>query len=654
VHTKVPITSSPSSTAETSRVVLRALWPVVVAALVAALGLMAGVRSRPAAIVRSVENGGDWYARSPGWFTSRGLYPTEHTPDGAAFAWAGGRVRLQIAQLDRRAPRELRLRVRSGRDEAAPPATIRVAVDGVDGRPATVGSQWQEIGIALPAARGRGATITLDAQDTFVPGPNDRRALGFVVDRLTLDAGSERLTPSAAALGAVAGFAGGVALAAAFCLLPPWIACAAGLAAGAAATLLLLFDAAFLGAYASRLTPLTIGIVAAAALASLAASRASLSMRWGWRAAAFAAIAATAIRLAVFLHPGSPIGDGMFHVHRAQAVGAGQYIFTSVTPRPFYEFPYPIGLYLAAQPFWESFPDRVTLLRGITLVTDALVAIALFAAAGVRWGPATGVAAAALALAVPVVTQSVSTANLTNVFGQSCFSLAIAWIVWSLSARRMATGAAGALALLSVAYLSHFSTAVIGVPAAVAIALAVALARDPAESRQWKWIAAAVAASMVLSYAIYYSRFHEVYARTWSRIGQEGADNSFVATLAEHSESKAVTVSRFLLANYGWGALLLAAIGIVTAVRRGWRDGGTLALGAAGIVCGGFLLLGAFTPVEMRANLAVHPIVACFAALGCVSLWTTERIVPRALVVLTLATTVWHAAAALRAVLVSV
>ena len=52
-----------------------------------------------------------------------------------------------------------------------------------------------------------------------------------------------------------------MALAAALCLLPPWVACAAGVAAGAAATLLLLFDAAFLGAYASRLTPLTIGVV---------------------------------------------------------------------------------------------------------------------------------------------------------------------------------------------------------------------------------------------------------------------------------------------------------------------------------------------------------------------------------------------------------
>jgi hypothetical protein len=226
----------------------------------------------------------------------------------------------------------------------------------------------------------------------------------------------------------------------------------------------------------------------------------------------------------------------------------------------------------------------------------------------------------------------------------------VAWIGWHLSSGRAASGAAGTIVLLSAAYLSHFSTAVIGIPAAVAIALAVALARDPAESRQWKLIAAAVAVTIVLSYAIYYSHFHDVYARTWSRISQEGADNSFVATLAEHSGSKAVTVSRFLVANYGWGALLLAAVGVVVAVRRGWREGWTLVLTAVGIVCGGFLLLGAFTPIEMRANLAVHPIVVCFAALGCTSLWTTNRIGLRVLVVLAIAATVWHGAAALRAV----
>ncbi len=90
----------------------------------------------------------------------------------------------------------------------------------------------------------------------------------------------------------------------------------------------------------------------------------------------------------------------MFHVHRAQAVYAGEYFFTLVTPRLFDEFPYPVGLYVAAAPLSDRFTDRVALLRGLTLVTDAAVAIGLFAVVSARWSSAsTGLLAKALALA---------------------------------------------------------------------------------------------------------------------------------------------------------------------------------------------------------------------------------------------------------------
>ena len=614
--------------------------------------LIAALWGRDPAIVRSVENGGDWYARSPGWFTSRGLYPTEHAPDGSPFAWASGRVRLQIPQLDRRAPRELWLRVRSGRGASDTPAMLRVLVDGVDAASATVGSDWQEIVVPLPAARERGATIAIDAQQTFTPGPQDARALGFMLDRLTLSApGDAPLMPSIEVLTAVALFAAGAALAAALCALPAWIAASVGVTAGAAACGLLLFDAAFLGSYSQRLIPIAIAMASCGLAAAFLSSFASSATMQGWRSAALIAIVVTALKLAVFLHPGAPIGDGMFHVHRAQAVRAGEYIFTSVTPRPFYEFPYPVGLYVAAQPFWNVTTDRVALLRGLTLVLDAFVAMALFGVVAPRWGSTAGVLGAALAVSFPVVLQGISTANLTNVFAQSWFSLAIAWIGWHLSSRRAIVAAAGTIALLAAAYLSHFSTAVIGIPAAVLIAAAIAFARDPGESRAWRWVAVAVLIAIGLSYGLYYSHFHEVYARTWSRIGQEGADNSFVATLEQHSESKAVTLARFLVANYGWSGLALAAVGVAAALMRGWRDGWTLVLLAFGLVIDSFLLLGASTPIEMRANLAAHPLFTVLAALGCASLWQSGRLPFRLIAAAGVAATVWTGARAVLAVL---
>jgi hypothetical protein len=631
----------------------RAGLAVVVAAVVTPLLLMAVLRGREGEIVRSIENGGDWYARSPAWFTTRGLYPTEHAPDGAPFAWAGGRLRLQVPQLDRRAPYTLRLRARSGRAAEEAPAVLRVLVDGIDAPAVTLGGDWQEFDVPVPRARGRGVSVALDAQQTFTPGPQDPRALGFMIDRVTL-AAADGAPPGASidTLSAVALFAGAVALAAVLCGAAAWSAAAAGLAAGAVANGLLVFDSAFLGAYSSRLLAPAAAIAVTAAAASLLASMATPERRQGWRTASLLVIVATAIKLAVFLHPAAPIGDGMFHVHRAQAVRAGQYIFTSITPQPFYEFPYPIGLYVAAQPLWDVTPDRVVLLRALTLVMDGVVALGLFAVVAARWGSSgTGVLATVLALAFPLVTQSVSTANLSNVFAQSCFSAAVAWIGWCLAPRSAIVAFAGATVLLSAAYLSHFSTAVIGIPAACLIAAAIALARADTESRSWRWVAAATGVSIALAYGIYYSQFHDVYARTWSRIGQEGAETSFVATLAEHSESKTVTVARFLIANYGWAGLALAAAGVAAAIRRDWRDGWTLVLGALGVVVGGFLILGAVTPIEMRANLAAQPLVACFAALGCAWLWNTQRLPLRAAAAIGAGATVWLGLVALRAVL---
>jgi hypothetical protein len=618
------------------------------------LVLLGAARSRTGSLERSVENGGDWYARSPGWYTARGLYPTEHAPDGSAFAWAGGRVRLQIPRLDRDVKYTLGLRVRSGRSSADPPAVLRVVVDGLDAAAATVGPEWEEIAIPLPIAKQPGAVVLIDAQQTFTPGPQDPRGLAFMIDRLVLTPRDSKAIPlPTGVLVHVALFAAGVALAALICGFPAWLSSVTGTAAGLAATWLVLLDSAFLGQYSAALPALAAIIVAWAAPVSLVSRRAAQPMRWAWPAAAFIAGVVTVLRLAVFLHPAAPVSDAMFHVHRAQAVRAGEYIFTSVTPRPFYEFPYPVGLYVAAQPFWEQAGDRVFLLRVIALVADALVALALFSVVAARWtSPRTGLVAAGIALSVPVVVHGVSTANLTNIFAQSCFSLGILWIAWRLPSGATTLSVAGAVGLLSAAFLSHFSTAVIGAPAAVLVAVACALARDPREARAWRWVTLSVLLALSLSYVVYYSHFHEVYARTLSRVGTEGADTSFVATVAEHSESKAVTMMRFLVVTYGWGALLLAVAGAAAAVKRGWREGWTLVLAALAVTVASFLVLGALTPIEMRATLAAHPVVASLAALGAGWLWHSNQLVLRAIAVAGLGWTLWAGIAALKAALV--
>jgi len=626
---------------------------VVGSALGAAALLWLGALMRGPEITRDVSDGGAWYSRTPAWFFTRGLYPPEPGADGSVFAWASGRVRLQIPRLDRAVEYRLRVRARTGRSPADPPVALRVAVDGRDPAQATLTADWQDIDLRLPPARRDGAVAFLDTDQTFVPGPQDQRVLAFTIQRLTLSRSDGRaVIPQRAALLHVAAFAAAVALACVICLLPASIALVAGLAAGGAAATLLLFDSAFLGTYSSIFVSLALATAVLGALAAGVTRLTDPLMRRAWCAAALLVIVVTCVRLAVFAHPDAPIGDGMFHVHRAQEVRAGQYFFTSVTPRPFYEFPYPVGLYVVAQPFWERFTDRVFLLRTIAFAADGLVALGLFAVVTARWGTRLGgVLATLFALAVPVVTQTISTANLTNAFAQSCFSLALVWIGWWLPTTRWLVAALGTIALLVAAYLSHFSTAVIGMPVAVVAVVCVALTREAREARAWRWLALSVLLALGLSYALYYSHFHEVYARTLSRIGTEKTDASLVATLAEHSESKPVTLLRFLLVNYGWGALVLACVGAVSAVKSGWRQGWTLLLTGLGLVVLFFLALGAFSPIEMRANLAAHPLVAALAALGASWLWTTGRLAPRVVASLAVVWSVWTAVAALRDVL---
>ena len=178
----------------------------------------------------------------------------------------------------------------------------------------------------LPPARSRGVSVAIDAQQTFTPGPQDPRALGFMIDRRRARSHGWRRArrPRSTRCWPPPLFAGAVALAAVLCGTPLWMACRGRPRGRRRRDGLLLFDAAFLGSFGARLIwpAIAIAIAAAAAAIAGAAGGAGTETRLAHRRAS-SSICVTAIKLAVFLHPAAPIGDGMFHVHRAQAVRAG-------------------------------------------------------------------------------------------------------------------------------------------------------------------------------------------------------------------------------------------------------------------------------------------------------------------------------------------
>jgi hypothetical protein len=340
-----------------------------------------------------------------------------------------------------------------------------------------------------------------------------------------------------------------------------------------------------------------------------------------WATAAGLVLGASAIKLALFAHPLATVGDGIFQVHRAQLVHAGTYFFTSITPRPFFEFPYPIALYVAAQPFWRFFPtelDLVRLLRGLSLVADAMVGVALYAAARRQWSSrATALLCAALWPLAPAPFHALNNANLTNVFGQGLFGVAMGGLGWLAAGSRASVAAwVVTAAFIALAFLSHFSTVSVGVPI-LCMAGALLIAGGRGQARRVGAIALVVMlAAAAVSYGVYYSHFTSVYRQTFARVASGEGEAPTRSIVAPPS----VKAQRWITGqsdDYGLPSLPVLAIagaGAVMLGRRRRREGLTLVLAGWAIVWVSFSALGIFSPLTMRVNLAAAPVFTCLTA----------------------------------------
>jgi hypothetical protein len=564
---------------------------------------------------------GAWTARSRAWFTARGVYPPELDAQASRhFAWTRTQGAIVIPALDRAASHRVKLDVRGIASTPTRPAQeLAMQVDGLVVSRVTLTGAPQAIEVIVPPSRRNAATVGFHLSHGFVPGPSDPRELGMIIDTIAIaPAAGERWPLFTAATGRALLCA--LLLAAMLALIaqvsPATLTLAAAGAAGTA--LLVAYDGAFLGGVLiGRLIWVHAGVVAAAAL--VAGVRA-----WGGMApdralaVGFAAVAVVfVLRAGVFLHPHVTVGDSIFHVHRAELVARKSYLFTSVTPRPFFEFPYPPGLYVAAMPLWDDVrdqPGRVRLLRVIALATDALAALALFAAVRRHWGAAAGVTAAGLHQLVPIGLHTICTSNLTNAFAQSVFTLGIAVALWLVGKVKPVVWAPILAACVTAGFLSHFSTLATGAPILAAIAAALAVTRPT--RGLGVWVAGVLVASLLVSYVVYYSHFHQVYRTTIERVmAREGhaAERSMVAPIT-------VKVSRFVYAvrteYFGVPLAAAAMAGLVVMLRRRLRD--PLSLAAAGwlAVVLAYFLLGILTPIEMRAALAGQPLIAALAGLA--------------------------------------
>ena len=570
----------------------------------------------------------------------RGVFPAERDPDsGRTFAWTGETLTLDLADLDRQVDWSLDVRVRGSRAGSQPNPSLDFYVDGVlvATRPTSVDYETMVVPVAQRPAQG-GVSIEMRSSSTFVPGPGDPRALGVMLDWLSISPVDTALPPRAAFTGvAVASAVAGIAIA----LL--------GVTAGSAIGATILLSAALAALVAQGFGPYTdypsvvwrttawIGVLTAGLSAVARRLRGQPFRNTARFAIAFTAAACLA-ELLLLLHPDMPIGDALFHAHRFQDVMGGRLYFTSIAPGN-YHFPYAPGLYVVAMPF-AALVKRgdadMTLLRSIVCAADALAGLLLYnMAVRVRGDRLAGALAVALYHLIPLGFGVAVVGNLTNAFAQSLSVAALA-IMASPALRLEHRAALATLTLaLGAAFLSHTSAFAIVAVAAVLIAALFWWRGGPALRSPAAAVLVATLASVVLAVAIYYAHFMETYRSEIARIGAETAAAAPDAGGRGIGERLA-SVPRYLNLYFGVPTLALAVWGAARLWQRSARDRVTLSAAGWAISCFLFLILGILTPVDMRYYLAVIPIVALLAAVGASVAWTAgfaQRVAAAALLV---------------------
>src|SRR5262245_24096336 len=114
-----------------------------------------------------------------------GFYPVER--DGElTFAWTSGRATLTLPGLDRRSSWQCHVRLRGGRPEGVPLATVDLEIDGVSIAHRPLTSEFEDIVAAAPIRPAAGLRLGIVGSPTFRPGPGEAPDLGSPVARIAL------------------------------------------------------------------------------------------------------------------------------------------------------------------------------------------------------------------------------------------------------------------------------------------------------------------------------------------------------------------------------------------------------------------------------------------------------------------------------------
>ena len=568
----------------------------------------------PAASTIVVRTDGDLQA------IGRGFYPLEQN-QAVTYAWTAPHAELTIPALDRQIDWRLTGDVNIWRPPDVPRPRVVVSVDGT---PVLDREIRGPFALDIPLVRRPGASsaaIVIETSPAFVPGAQDPRKLGIAIASISI--APDKGTPRPPVRTAVAGMLAIAILGAVAAVLHVPVV------GVGASVIVIAWSQAWLmtRGIAPHVTyPVQVLILAAAlgggALALTWIVQRIRSDRLDPMSAAAIALSLGAcyLKLTVLLHPGMPIGDGVFHAHRLEYVLGGRLYFTSITPDN-YVFPYPVLLYVVAAPFSflaSDTLDRVALLRIVSTVADAGAGVLLYwmivRATSDRLAALTSVA---WYHCIPITSWIMTWGNLTNAFAQSLFVATLALVV-GLPVQWHRHRTVMLLVLVAAsAMLTHPSTFAILAAVLTATGCLYAWRGGDLRSSGIAVLAATIFA-VITAVGLYYAWFPSVYVSELGRAASEAGSRAPAPTSLGMKLTNA-----FVLANvyFGTAAIMSAAIG---AWRLSHVDNSTrltsllLAWTGTSVV---FLAMGILTPIEMRYHFAAFPALAIAAAFACAWAW---------------------------------
>jgi hypothetical protein len=582
----------------------------------------------------------------------QGLYPVERGPIGT-FAWSRDRVHLQLVGLDRRVDWTCVVRFRGGRPVPEPQPAVSLAVDGVRTAGATATNEYQDLEARAAARTDRsGLAITMSVDPVFVPGAGDTRQLGVQIDRLSCQSapGAFVLPPRSALTSAMlaAALAGAAAA-----LSGLSFAAATGLAAIVAVlqALPLGTGPAPYGQYPGVLVRLALWIFAVLVVLVWALSN---GRRRSWTGAARFVMAFSAavvfLKLAALLHPLKSIIDARFHANRLEWVMDGRFFFTQPMPSGV-SFPYAIALYVFAAPWAMLANDRIALLRIIVCVAEGASTLLLYPiVVGATGNRRAAVLAVVLFHFIPLPYIVAGNANLTYAFGESAALVTLAALVWY--ARRATAARAVALFATSTwALLSHVGVFTVLTAKLLTAGALLFLSGGAARRRIAVGVVAATAAAAIVSTAVYYGHFREVYQTLDRALGRTPSTASAPARPTDQTPDgvegaapirglRAPTIAgrvrddaASLGWQMGWGVCAFAAAGLWVVASKHRGDPLTVALFSWLLAYAGFVAFAVLAPVEprfqryttefvSRMNYSIIPAVAILAGCGAAWLWS--------------------------------